>query len=153
MRRKDKEITDFKEIESIIKKNYICRIALSDNNLPYIIPMNYGYKNKAIYFHSAKEGTKLTIIKKNPKACFEITEEIKIIQSKEACSFGTKYRSVIGRGKIKIIDEGKEKIDGLNVIMKQLTSRDNWNYSEESLKKILVLKLEIDEVRGKKSGY
>lgn len=153
MRRKDKEITDFKEIESIIKRNYICRIALANNNLPYIIPMNYGYKNKTLYFHSANDGTKLDIIKKNPNSCFEITEDITIVESEEACLFGTKYRSVVGRGTMKIIDEEKEKINGLNIIMEQHAHKGNWSFSEESLRKIIVLKLEIDEVYGKKSGY
>ncbi len=153
MRRKDKEITDFNEIESIIKKNCICRIALSNNNVPYIILMNYGYKNNTLYFHSAKEGTKLNIINTNPNVCFEITEDIKIVKSEKACSFGTKYRSVIGNGKIKIIEEDKAKIEGLNIIMKQHTNKDNWKYSEESLKNIFILKLEIDEIRGKKAGY
>ena len=62
MRRKDKEIKDKKEIESIIKRAKVCRIALSDNNMPYIIPVNYGYKNNCIYIHSASEGKKIDII-------------------------------------------------------------------------------------------
>lgn len=39
MRRHDKEITDKKEIESIINESNICRIALSENNSPYIVPV------------------------------------------------------------------------------------------------------------------
>ena len=153
MRRKDKEITDLNEIELIFKRNYICRIALSNNDSPYIIPMNYGYKDKALYFHSAKEGTKIDLIKSNPNACFEITEDIEIKESEQACSYVTKYRSVIGTGKIKIINNEKEKIEGLNILMKQHTKKNNWEYKEEFFNKIVILKLEIDEVKGKQSGY
>ena len=45
MRRKDKEILDKKEIESIIKKAGVCRLGLSDNNIPYIVPLNFGYRD------------------------------------------------------------------------------------------------------------
>ncbi len=153
MRRKEKEIIDLNEIELILKRNYTCRIALSNNDFPYIIPMNYSYKKKALYFHSAKEGTKIDLIKNNPNACFEITEDIKIEESEQACSYGTKYRSVIGTGKIKIINNEKEKIECLNIIMEQHTKKNNWKYEEESLNKIIILKLKINEITGKQSGY
>ena len=153
MRRKDKEITDFNVIESILKRNYICRIALSEDNIPYIIPMNYGYKNYTLVFHSAKEGKKIDIIRNNPEACFEITENIKIIESDEACSFGTRYRSVFGRGKMEIIDDESMKIEGLNVLMKQHSGKNNWAFSKQSLQNIVILKLDIDELSGKQSGY
>ncbi len=43
MRRKDKEIKDIGEIEFIINKSKVCRIALSDNDSPYIVPVCFGY--------------------------------------------------------------------------------------------------------------
>lgn len=48
--RKDKEIKDKIVIESIIKKATVCRIALSENNIPYIVPLCFGYKDNCLYF-------------------------------------------------------------------------------------------------------
>ena len=59
MRRKDKEIKDQQEIESILGKADVCRLAFSDNDIPYIVPVNYGYRDHCLYFHSAKEGKKI----------------------------------------------------------------------------------------------
>ncbi len=70
MRRKDKEIKDAKEIESIISRSDICRIALSENNSPYIVPMCFGYRNNCLYFHSASDGKKIDIIKKKKQGLF-----------------------------------------------------------------------------------
>ena len=42
MRRKDREITDFDEIVSIIKRCDVCRLALNDEEFPYIVPLNFG---------------------------------------------------------------------------------------------------------------
>ena len=72
MRRKDKEITDIKEIEEIIKKADCCRIALVDNDEPYIVPVNFGYERNTLYFHGALEGRKAEIIRKNNNICFEL---------------------------------------------------------------------------------
>lgn len=45
------------------------RLAMTDGLNPYIIPLNYGYTYEdgklVIYFHCAKEGRKLDILKKN----------------------------------------------------------------------------------------
>ena len=65
MRRKDRQITDKDIINEILLKSDIARIALFDNEYPYIIPMNYGYKDNALYFHCAPEGKKLDLIKRN----------------------------------------------------------------------------------------
>ena len=55
MRRQDKEITDINEKINVIKKGKVCRIGLSENNVPYIIPLNYGYNFEndvlTLFFH------------------------------------------------------------------------------------------------------
>jgi nitroimidazol reductase NimA-like FMN-containing flavoprotein (pyridoxamine 5'-phosphate oxidase superfamily) len=63
MRKKDKEIKDKELMESILKRAIICRMGLSENNVPYIVPLNFGYKNNFLYFHSAKEGRKIDMIR------------------------------------------------------------------------------------------
>ena len=76
MRRKDKEISDRSAIEDIIKRSTVCRLAMSDNNSPYVIPINFGYENSTVYFHSAREGRKIDILKKNPNVCIEFDIDI-----------------------------------------------------------------------------
>ncbi len=60
MRRKDKEIKDEKEIESVISKCDVCRIALCENNSPYVVPVCFGYRDNCLYFHSASYGKKIS---------------------------------------------------------------------------------------------
>jgi len=153
MRRKDKEIKDKKEIESIINRAIVCRIALSDNNMPYIVPINFGYKDNCLYIHSATEGKKIDIIKKNNDICFEIDIAHEILQGKSACHTTMKYYSVIGYGKAYIIDDSEEKIKALNIIIEHYLPEIPHEYSEKFLKKIVIIKIEIDNMTGKKSGY
>jgi len=59
MRKKEKEITKKSAIEAIITKSLVCRLALSDDNSPYIVPLCFGYKDKVLYFHSSQKGKKI----------------------------------------------------------------------------------------------
>ena len=99
MRRKDKEIVDINNKISIIQKCKVCRLGLSENNKPYIIPLNYGYSFEndtlVLFFHSATEGRKIKIAKTNNQACFEMDCDIKIIESENPCNFGYAFKSII----------------------------------------------------------
>ena len=75
MRRKDREITHIRTILDLVSECKVCRLAMTDGGVPYIVPLNYGYEYAdgalTFYFHSAKEGRKLEILKKNPTVCLE----------------------------------------------------------------------------------
>ena len=153
MRRKDKEITDKEEIESIINEANVCRIAFSDNNVPYIIPVNFGYKDNCLYIHSAKEGKKIDIIEKNNDVCFEIDIYHEILKGKSACHTTMKYCSVVGYGKAYLINDPEELISALNIIVENHIPESSHDYSDKLLNKIVIIKIEIDTMTGKKSGY
>ena len=153
MRRKDKEIIDKELIEEILERNRICRIGFVDGERPYIIPMNYGYKDNNLYVHSALEGKKIDILNINNNVCVEITDSIEIITSETACTFGTKFRSIICNGTIHRVIEIEKKIAGLNIIMKQHTNSEDWNMPRAAVEKISVLRVDIGSITGKISGF
>ncbi|MDY0382771.1 MAG: pyridoxamine 5'-phosphate oxidase family protein, partial [Atribacterota bacterium] len=99
MRRKDREITSMEEIKDIIKEALFCNIAMCRSNIPYLVPMNFGFDGQYFYLHSAPEGLKLDILKENPRVCIEITQDLKIIPSTDVCKTGMKYSSVIVSGR------------------------------------------------------
>ena len=152
MRRKEREINDIKEIEKLIIGADVCRIGFVDGDEPYIVPVFFGYESNTIYFHSAWEGRKVNLIKKNNKVCFELDTDIEIIQSDNSCDWGSKYRSVIGTGRAFFVTDNQEKIDGLNVIMKHYSS-DMFQFSQEKLNHVLIVRIDIDSIHGKKAGY
>ncbi|MFX1521347.1 MAG: pyridoxamine 5'-phosphate oxidase family protein [Promethearchaeota archaeon] len=65
MRRNDKEITDTHEIEILLKRAIVCRIAFSENNKPYMASVNFEYTGNCLYFHSTPKGKKLDILRNN----------------------------------------------------------------------------------------
>ena len=157
MRRQDREIIDVNEKVNIIKKCKVCRIGLSENNIPYIIPLNYGYifenSTLTLFFHSALEGKKMDIIKSNNNACFEIDCDSKLIEAEKACNYGYAFRSIIGFGKIIILENIEEKIIGLNMIMKHQTEKETiYNFTNDELQKVCVYKMIVEIFTGKRKG-
>ncbi len=154
MRRNDKEIKDEYLIHRILKEATICRIALCNNNKPYIVPMNFGFKDNYLYLHSALNGRKIDIITKNNNVCFEVDIETELITSDKACNWGMKYYSAIGFGKAHFIEDEEEKINALNIIMQKYNHEaGSFQYSKSALKKTTLIKVKIESLTGKKSGY
>lgn len=153
MRRADKEIMQKNIINKIISEAEVCRIGLSNGNKPYIIPMNFGYKDDCVYLHSAREGMKLDIMKANENVCFEVESQVQLVKDEKPCNWGAKYYSVIGFGKATIIDDPDEKRKALDLIMEKYSGKTSHEYSKESISKIVVIKVTLHDVYGKKSGY
>lgn len=150
MRRSDKEITDKKAIEDIILRSKVCKLAMCEKNMPYIVPLCFGLKNNTLYFHSAPKGKKIDILKKNPNVCFEFEIFTQVIESAKACKWGMKYRSVIGFGKASFITDDDMKRQAFDIIMNQYAD-GSFIYEETSLKSVIIIKVEIYSMTGKQS--
>lgn len=117
--------------------------------------MTFGFEENSIYLHSAREGLKIDIIRKNNQICFEADIETEILTADNACSWGMKYYSVIGFGKAHFIENEKQKKDALDIIMQKYSNKPNetFEYSKSALDKTTAIKVEIESLTGKKSGY
>ena len=150
MRRSEKEITDKKAIEEIVSRSKVCKLAMCDRDIPYIVPMCFGFKDNTLYFHSAPKGKKIEIIKKNPNVCFEFEILTQVIQSAKACKWGMKYKSVIGFGTACFITDHDLKRQAFDIIMNQYAD-GLFSYEEASLKSTIIIKVEIHGMTGKQS--
>ena len=151
MRRKDKEITNKSDLESILQKAQVCRLGLLDVNIPYIVPMDFGYMDNCLYFHCAKEGKKIDIIKRNSNACFEMDIDHAFLKPEgRPCGWSAKYQSVIGFGKAIIVEKFEEKSEALNIIT-QHYGGDHYPFSKDELEKVSIIKIEIASITGKKA--
>jgi len=155
LRRKDREVTDKAEIEYIIQRAAVCRLGLSENDAAYIVPVNFGYKDNCLYFHSAPEGRKIDIIEQNNNVCFEMDVDCEFVKkSEQPCNWTMKYRSVIGFGKAFLLGDAQEKRRGLDIIVGHYSGgAHQYSYPEEMIGNIAVFKVEVDSLTGKQSGY
>jgi Predicted flavin-nucleotide-binding protein len=156
MRRKDRQVTELNQIIEIIERCDVCRIALSEDNRPYIVPMNFGYEliddSIVIYMHCANEGKKLDILKKNNLVCFEMDCKHELITGATACNCSMNYQSVIGNSEAEIVTNSEEKIHALNQIMKKYTHKNDYTFEEKHLNAVTVVKLVSSDFTAKRKG-
>lgn len=154
MRRKDREITDVNEMLAIMKKCDSCSIAFYDDEYPYIVPLNFGVLlvdgQFELYFHGAHTGMKLELLKKNNHVAFEMNCSHKLLLEEKACNSTMEYESVCGNGIMEILADD-EKIHALTVLMNQYQSDKRHEFSENELKAVTVLKLNVKSISGKRS--
>jgi len=152
MRKSRQEIKDRAVLEEILEGAEICRLSMLDGELPYIVPVNYGYHGGHIYIHSAPEGRKIDLLKRNSQVCFEVEDTVEIVKGEEACDWTTRYRSVVGYGTVEILTDVRGKQEGLEVIMAQHGAPEKVSFDDKNLKRMVILKLRITSLSGKQSS-
>jgi nitroimidazol reductase NimA-like FMN-containing flavoprotein (pyridoxamine 5'-phosphate oxidase superfamily) len=152
MRRRDREIEDREAVESILREATVCRVALSVNDVPYVVPLNFGCEDGCLYFHSAPEGKKIEIIKQNSNVCFEVDIDHELVEAEKACDWTVRYRSVIGFGKAFLVDDPEEKRRALDIIVGHYSDR-SYEYTNEAVSRVAIVRVEIESMTGKQSGY
>lgn len=154
MRRKDREITDVDAMEEMLSRCQICHIALMDGDAPYVVPMSPGYARNGdaftLYFHCAKEGKKLDLMRSNPNAAFSMVCDYEIVTGETACSYTAHYASLMGHGRLSMVD-GEDALLGMRAIMRQCGADANIPIQENVLARTAVLKLSVDSLTGKAS--
>lgn len=152
MRRKDREITDFDEILSVMQKCDVCRLALHDEPYPYILPLNFGMEVEGeqqitLYFHGANAGKKYELLARNPHVGFEMDcgHELVLDEEKGNCTMA--YESVMGTGIVEIVpDAGKEA--ALRRLMAHYRAAD-FPYNPKMVPATTILKLTVNSVTAK----
>jgi nitroimidazol reductase NimA-like FMN-containing flavoprotein (pyridoxamine 5'-phosphate oxidase superfamily) len=152
VRRKDREITDRQDIDAILRSGKVCHLAMVDGEEPYVVPMAYGYDGRSLFFHSAAEGRKVDVLRRNDRVCFEVTSSYSPPPASEVCVRSTSYESVIGTGRASFIGDREGKVRALDIIMRQQYGPGTWELAEAKVAKILIIKVDISSVSGKRSG-
>lgn len=153
MRRKDREVTDNAKILSIISKCHCCRLGFCGDGRPYIVPLNFGYAQEdgklTFYFHSAKEGRKIDLIRKTGCAAFELDTSFELHPAETACEYSAGFQSVIGTGSVSFVEDLEGKRAALRAIMEHNAGPGSWEFSEARVNAVCVFQLEVEELSCK----
>lgn len=152
MTRREFEVTDRDVIRGILDRSKVLRLGLIDGALPYVVPMNYGYRLEdgklTLYLHSAVKGYKLDVIAKNPVCCFEMDCDVSPFQGKIACQYGITYYSLMGRGQVQLVEDPREKEQAMTLLMKTQTGKD-FEFNERLVSIVSVLRIDVSEYTAK----
>jgi nitroimidazol reductase NimA-like FMN-containing flavoprotein (pyridoxamine 5'-phosphate oxidase superfamily) len=77
-----------REIIDFLESQFIGRLGCHLDGETYIVPINYVYQNNAIYAHSG-DGKKITMLRANPRVCFQVDKIDNMFNWKSAILWGT----------------------------------------------------------------
>ena len=147
MRRKDREITDPEKIDTILADCTCCRLAFCDGGRPYIVPLSFGFAwedgGRVFYFHGAKEGRKIDLIRAGGTVGFELDTGYALREADSACGFSCRFQSVIGTGVIRPVTDPEEKRRGLACIMGHLSGQTDWDFPDQAVGETAVFRLDV----------
>jgi len=153
MRRSDREIRDMDAIREIVKSCDCCRIAFSDPEGAYIVPLNFAFTHMngkdVFYFHGAREGRKRTLIQASPTVGFELDRNHAVNASDRPCGYSFRFQSVIGTGVISPVEEILEKKVALALIMEHYGGKRYWVFSDHEANEVSVFKLVVTQMTCK----
>jgi nitroimidazol reductase NimA-like FMN-containing flavoprotein (pyridoxamine 5'-phosphate oxidase superfamily) len=154
MRRIDKEIADPGKIAAVLNQAQIIHLGLLDGDRPYIVPLNFGYAENTIYFHCAREGKKIDLIKINNTVCFQTEVDVQVLNADNVPDCTTYYKSVIGYGKAYVIENAREKKQAADILMDHYLGNDEKGRKHQygtCMKDVCMIKIEIDSMTGKQT--
>ena len=152
MTKRERQITDPKQIEAILDASKVLHLGLAVDNEPYVVPLNYGYTMEdgklVIYLHGAQRGKKLDMIRSNPRVFFEMDCDRVPFEGVMPCQYGMVYSSIMGRGLAHIVEDVEEKKKAMTILMKTQTGKD-FTFEDRLVSMVAVIRVDVAEYTAK----
>ena len=153
MRRKDREVTDKKEIIGILRRCDTVHIGMQGEKYPYVVPVSFGVDEEngetAVYFHCAKQGLKTELLRRSASVCVE--GDVFMGVQKTEHGITARYESVIGFGKCSFAEEPEEIIKGLRLILEHYGQTDHPIDRCRGLQNMDIGRIVLESISGKRN--
>ena len=146
-------IHDRKAIDEILRQCKTCYVAMSDNDVPYVLPLNFAMDGDRVILHSAQSGRMWETIRKNPKVCINwiLGEELAWQDELVGCSYRVKSKSVLVEGTAEIIEDMEEKERLTKKFMTQYSDLP-FKFNAPAIRNVGILLVKIDKLTAKEFG-
>lgn len=153
MRKANKRITDFSILIGLLNATPVGHLGtVGRDGWPRIKPLNFAWHEGRIYFHCALEGEKLDDIRHDERVCFEVDLPIAYVKGApdNPCRAEYLYRSVIIRGRARLVTETAEKVLALDALMGKYEPGVSFApYREDKLAITGIVRIDVEEMVGK----
>ncbi len=125
MRRRDKLVTDPAAVLDVLARGEVLHLAMIAAGAPYVVPLSFAavpgpegapLEGLRLLLHGAREGKKIDALRADPRVCFAVSVDVAVRPSARACDFSVGYRSVIGDGRARFVEDLAEKARMLSVV-------------------------------------
>lgn len=143
-----KDVTEDKAaIADVLSRAQYVTLALHDTEGPHSVPVNFGYAEGVLYLHTGHKGRKTAALRQAEAeaapVAFSAVVDLEPKTGELACQWGYKFRSVFGAGRVRFLEDPKECLAALGVIMNKYAGADSFPYDERILAKTLVAAIDV----------
>lgn len=154
MRKAKREIRDLDELEEVVRTCDSCRLAINAGVYPYIVALNYGYEFEegklTLYFHSAKEGRKLDLLRADPHVGFQMDCDHQFRHLDRGMQCTMDYRSIVGTGVVEFVEDREEFEKATRLLLAHHNSPEGFVVTDAHVRATAILKLRVESYTGKK---
>ena len=152
-RRTERKMKTSQEMELLLERMSVGRLAVTTEDGPYIIAVNYLFFEGSIYFHSAPSGRKMEAIQADSRVCFLVDEVGPQVLWAQRCGISQVYKSVICFGKAEFVEGLLEKRRILEKMVQKYvpSSYPLSPMIDQNVKKTAVVRVVIESMTGKEN--
>ena len=154
------EIKDKVLIYNVLDRAEYGTLALSIENRPYSVPINFVRIDDEIYFHGALKNKKIKMMEKNPSVSFSVVKNYALIDSYFSSTEGlacpaTQFFKSVSIDGVAVVQESREiKAKVFDALMQKLQPKGGYksfsdSIYDQALKATAVVKIEIEKLTCK----
>lgn len=146
-------IREREEINAIIRQCKTCYLAMSLNDIPYLLPMNYALDGDHIILHCEPKGRMWEMLHANPNVCVNWTLGEDIVWQDEhiGCSYRVQSASVLAEGVAEFVTNYDEKYHALTLLMQNYSDR-SFKFNAPAVRNVGLFRVKINQISGKRFG-
>ena len=137
-----------RDMELLLERMPAGRLAVTTEEGPYVVPVNYLFLEGAIYIHSGQTGRKMEALQADPRVCFLVDEVGPQVVWDQGCGISQIYASVICFGKAEFVEDPVEKRRILEAMVRKFVPEDH-PLKDQNIAKTAVIKIVIESMSGK----
>jgi uncharacterized protein len=150
-RRRDRMMKTSQEMRLLLERMPVGRLAVTTEDGPYIVAVNFVFFAGNIYFHSAQSGRKMAALRADSRVCFHVDEVGPQVLSGKGCGISQIYKSVVCFGTAEFVESPLEKRDILERMVRKYVPADCAlsPMTEQHIKMTAVVRIVIKTMTGK----
>lgn len=152
MRRKDREMSAEFAWEVIDRSEYLTIAMVDENGMPYCVPVTTIRIGETLYFHCAKAGRKIDILRQNPRVCVSCVGNTNIMKDQ----FTTEFESAVLFGTASEVTDQAEMIEALRALCGHHVPTNMHNFDMEiarSLPRTAMWRIDVESITGKRKKF
>lgn len=134
---------DPKVVADVLTRAAVLHLALTDENGPHCVAVNFALEGRKLYVHSGLKGRKAAALLSGRPMAFAAEVDLAPYEGITACKWGYHFKSVQGRGLPRLLEDLADKRRALKLIVAKYTGNPDLPMDEAVLSKTALFEIAV----------